>query len=115
MRLVEFLGSWSSVGTICEEVNSGRRVLTDKDFLGPKEREARRLAKLKKENSDAEAEKEGEVQDFSKYFLAIEKKMNDSRRTAMKQNALKTARAERLKERDVRIVNEMLREVSKTS
>jgi hypothetical protein len=115
-RVVSLLTEHRSlIQTELEEVNSGRRVLTDKDFLGPKEREARRLAKLKKENSDAEAEKDEEVQDFSKYFLAIEKKMNDSRRTAMKQNALKTARAERLKQRDVRIVNKMLRDASKTS
>ena len=115
-RVVSLLTEHRSlIQTELEEVNSGRRVLTERDFLGPKEREARRLAKLKKENSDAEAEKDEEVQDFSKYFLAIEKKMNDSRRTAMKQNALKTARAERLKQRDVRIVNKMLRDASKTS
>jgi hypothetical protein len=114
-RVVSLLTEHRSlIQTELEEVNSGRRVLTERDFLGPKEREARRLAKLKKEKSDAETEDELE-QDFTKYFLAIEKKMEENRRAAMKQRALKTARAERLKQRDVKIVGKMLREVSKTS
>jgi hypothetical protein len=99
------------IQTELEEVNSGRRILTEKDFLGPKEREARRLLKLKHAEKSKEEEEE---QDFTKYFLAIEKKMEENKRAAMKQRALKSARAERLKQRDVKIVNKMLRDV-KTS
>lgn len=103
------------IQTELNEVNSGRRVLTEKDFLGPKEREARRIQKLKDAKA-SETTEEDLKQDFTKYFLAIEKKMEENRRAAMKQRALKTARADRLKKRDVKIVNKMLREATtKTS
>ena len=69
------------------------------------------MLKLKHAEKSKEEEEE---QDFTKYFLAIEKKMEENKRAAMKQRALKSARAERLKQRDVKIVNKMLRDV-KTS
>ena len=110
-RIVELLTEHRAlIQTELNDVLSGRRQLTDKDFLGPKERAARKKAKLLKS-----AETEIEEQDFTQYFLAIEKKMEENRRAALKQRALKSARADRLKVRDGKIVNKMLREASKTS
>ena len=51
-------------------------MLTDKDFLGPKERDARRKLKLH--------DVEHEMRDYSDYFLALERKLKDGRMAELK-------------------------------
>ena len=98
-----------------DEVNLGRHILTGKVFLGPKEREAWRISKQKRDTNDKKTEKQ-EAEGFVKYFLTIEKKMEDYRRAAMKQRALKSAWAEQLKQRDVKInCKQALREAREMS
>jgi hypothetical protein len=93
------------VQTELDEVNSGVRKLTDMDYLGPKERDARR--KLSGSAQDKH--------DYSKYFLAAEQKMKKKRISDLKQRALNTAREERIKEREVRLLIKMKREASALS
>jgi len=62
-----------------DDVLAGRRVLTEKDFLGPKERERRR--KLTSDTSNQEGEK-----DYSQYFFDMDQKLLEIRRVEMRKN-----------------------------
>jgi hypothetical protein len=75
------------------------------DYLGPNERDARR-----KLSGNVEDKK-----DYSKYFLAEEQKMKKKRITDLKQRALKTAREERIKEREARLLDKIKRDASAVS
>lgn len=68
------------------EVNSGVRKLTDKDFLGPKERERRRTSKLQ-EKVDVKSDAVQEQKDYSEYFNDIERRMIETRRRRVRQAA----------------------------
>jgi hypothetical protein len=83
-----------------DEVNSGARTLTERDFLGPKERAARRL-------QTGTTEKK---QDYTRFFLAAEQKLKDKRMAEMKQRGLKMQREERIKQREYRLLEKMKRE-----
>jgi hypothetical protein len=86
-----------------DEVNSGARTLTERDFLGPKEREARRL-------QTADSIATDKKQDYTRYFLAAEQKLKDKRMAEMKQHGLKMQREERIKQREYRLLEKMKRE-----
>mmetsp|Transcript_15458 Transcript_15458/g.32748 ORF Transcript_15458/g.32748 Transcript_15458/m.32748 type:complete len:133 (+) Transcript_15458:492-890(+) len=61
------------------EVNSGLRKLTDRDFLGPKERRRRLKLKEKKDNSKTgatAATPQKKHKDSSKYFNKLEREAN---------------------------------------
>ena len=60
-----------------DDVLAGRRVLTEKDFLGPKERERRRLA--------SDLAKDGE-EDYSRYFFDMDRKLLELRRMDMRKS-----------------------------
>ena len=60
-----------------DDVLAGRRVLTEKDFLGPKERERRRLA--------SGLAKDGE-EDYSRYFFDMDRKLLELRRMDMRKS-----------------------------
>ena len=60
-----------------DDVLSGRRVLTETDFLGPEER---RKLKLK----SGEKTGEGEEKDYTQYFMALDEKILEIRRTEMR-------------------------------
>jgi len=74
------------ITTELNEVNTGVRQLTDKDFLGPKERQLRRALKLE-ENSENEFDAVQEQKDYSGYFNALEKKLTAKKRSKMRQLA----------------------------
>ena len=84
------------------EVNSGARTLTERDFLGPKERERRRL-------ETAGSGATGVKQDFTRFFLAAEQRLKDKRMSEMKQRGLKMQREERIKQREYRLLEKMKR------
>ena len=63
----------ASIQEELDEVLAGRRVLTDKDFLGPKERERRQLTK------------QGE-EDHSRYFFDLDQKLLEIRRIEMRKS-----------------------------
>ena len=84
------------------EVNSGVRKLTDRDFLGPKERAMRR--KLTHQDIAADERK-----DHSDYFLALEQKSREKRLREMKELALRSERETRLNEREARVIEKMKR------
>jgi hypothetical protein len=86
-----------------DEVNSGARTLTERDFLGPKEREARRL-------QTADTIATDKKQDYTRFFLAVEQKLKDKRMAEMKQHGLKMQREERIKQREYRLLEKMKRE-----
>lgn len=74
-----------------DDVNAGRRQLTEKDILGPKERERRRLAAISKgEKVDSEQQRKAHL----KYFDAMEKEHR-----AMKERRVKQAQIERQAQR----------------
>ncbi len=111
-RIVELLVEHRGlVQTELDDVNSGGRMLTDKDFLGPKERDARR----KLNQQDANQQSVHEKRDYSDYFLAAERKLRDGRIDEMKKRALNTQREERMKQREARLLDKMKREVSALS
>ena len=58
-----------------DDVLAGRRLLSEKDFLGPEEREKRKL-------TAGEASKEGQ-KDYSLYFFDMDRKLLEIRRTEM--------------------------------
>jgi len=63
-----------------DDLLAGRRVLTEKDFLGPKERERRRnLTYENKEGATPTTDQEGE-KDYSRYFFAMDQKLLEVRR-----------------------------------
>ena len=74
-----------------DDVLAGRRVLTDKDFLGSKEREKRKLASDKEAGATpmATADKEGETNPYSEYFFAMDQKLLEIRRVEMRRNLYK--------------------------
>jgi hypothetical protein len=86
-----------------DEINSGARTLTERDFLGPKERAARRL-------QTADSSATDEKQDYTRFFLAAEQKLKDKRMAEMKQRGLKMQREERIKQREYRLLEKMIRE-----
>ena len=90
------------------EVNSGARTLTERDFLGPKERAARRLQSVGLNATD-------EKQDYTRFFLAAEQKLKDKRMAEMKQRGLKMRREERIKQREYRLLDKMIREGNSSS
>ena len=92
----------AKVQTKLNEVNSGVRKLTDRDFLGPKERARRRKLTLQYITAD-------EQKDHSEYFLALEQKLKEKRLREMKELALRSERETRLKERDARVIKQMKR------
>ena len=92
----------AKVQTELNEVNSGVRKLTDRDFLGPKERARRRKLTLQYITAD-------EQKDHSEYFLALEQKLKEKRLREMKELALRSERETRLKERDARVIKQMKR------
>lgn len=115
-RIVELLVEHrASLQLELNEVNSGMRTLTEKDFLGPKERALRRrellkdqLIKLQEEENAAimelidnampaledvtdDADEEAEGKDFSEYFRFLEQKMMERKRRTMRLLAQKQA------------------------
>ena len=90
----------AKVQTELNEVNSGVRKLTDRDFLGPKERARRRKLTLQYITAD-------EQKDHSEYFLALEQKSKEKRLREMIELALRSERETRLKERDARVIKQM--------
>jgi len=84
-----------------DEVNSGNRVLTDHDFLGPTERKKLKIEAIEKKLSNTLVEKadiaaqarrhlmkkaEEDQKDYSDFFRQVEKKLLDDRRTKIKAN-----------------------------
>ncbi len=61
-----------------DDVLSGRRVLTEKDFLGPKEREKRKLA--------SDQANEEDQKDYSQYFFEMDQKILEIRRVRMRED-----------------------------
>jgi hypothetical protein len=94
-RLVELLTRHQGlVQTELDELNSGRRKLTANDFLGPKERQRRRLANLESTGGDA-ASKNTQRKPNLKYFDARAKeRMAKKRRDARKAQRINARRAE---------------------
>lgn len=72
-----------------DDVLAGRRVLTEKDFLGSKEREKRKLASEKEASATLTANKEGETNPYSEYFFAMDQKLLEIRRVEMRRNLYK--------------------------
>ena len=95
----------AKVQTELNEVNSGVRKLTDRDFLGPEERARRRKLTLQDITAD-------EQKDHSDYFLALEQKKREKRLREMKELALRSERETRLKEREARVINQMKRDAA---
>jgi len=95
----------AKVLTELNEVTSGVRKLTDRDFLGPKERARRRKLTLQDVTTD-------EQKDHSKYFLALEQILRGKRRREMKELAVRSGRETQLKGRDARVIENMKRDSS---
>mmetsp|Transcript_34583 Transcript_34583/g.63589 ORF Transcript_34583/g.63589 Transcript_34583/m.63589 type:complete len:198 (+) Transcript_34583:35-628(+) len=82
-RLVEILVEHLAlIEAELEEVNTGARRLTKKDFLGPRERTKRRDLR-----SQEETDGESERKDHSKLFIGLEQKRFEIKRREMKQAA----------------------------
>ncbi|KAL7546017.1 hypothetical protein ACHAWF_009364 [Thalassiosira exigua] len=93
-RIVELLVEHRAlVQTELNEVNAGTRKLTDRDFLGPKERERRRRLKAREEEEGGEEKAPDEGQDYSEYFRLLEGKVLERRRQAMRSAAEARGRA----------------------
>jgi len=72
-----------------DDLLAGRRVLTEKDFLGPKERERRRnLTSENKEGATPTTDQEGE-KDYSRYFFAMDQKLLEVRRIETRKSLYK--------------------------
>jgi hypothetical protein len=111
-HLVEFLVEHRAlVQTELDDANSCVRKLSDKDFLGPKERDARRKLSLQ----DAHFASVHKKRDYSEYFLSAERKLRDAKMAEMKKRALNMQREERIKQREARLLDKMKREVSALS
>ena len=95
----------AKVQTELNEVNSGVRKLTDRDFLGPKEGARRRKLTLQDVTAD-------EQKDHSEYFLALEQKSKEKRLREMIELALRSEREAPLKERDSRVIKQMKRDAA---
>ena len=68
------------------EASSGMRKLTEKDFLGPKERKRRRRAKLQ-ENIHGEYSANHKHEDYSEYFIALQRSIFEEKRRRARQIA----------------------------
>lgn len=102
-RVVELL-TWHRglIQTELDEVNAGTRVLTDNDFLGPKERMKRKMKKLEQEVAKVDARHLTrrhleEKKDYTEYFEAFNKALHKRRREKNKEESLE--RGEILKRR----------------
>ena len=93
------------VQTELNEVNSGVRKLTDRDFLGPKEGARRRKLTLQDVTAD-------EQKDHSEYFLALEQKSKEKKLREMIELALRSEREAPLKERDSGVIKQMKRDAA---
>ena len=79
IRLIEILTEHrDSVQVELNEINSGARKLTDKDFLGPRERAKRMLERQQNGESNVD-------HDHSRYFIALEQKRFEEKRRAISQ------------------------------
>ena len=93
-RLVELL-SWHRdlIQAEEDELNSGRRKLTSKDFLGPKEREKMRLARHAV-SSEGDSSNKAQKKSHLKYFdERAKERMAQKRRKARKSQRLNARRA----------------------
>lgn len=91
-RIVELLSDHRIlVQAELDDVNAGRRKLTEKSFLGPKERQRRRLEAIK---NGEEVESEEQRQKHFDYFDAMEREHR-----LMKERRAKEAREKRQTER----------------
>jgi len=80
-RIVELLGEHRDlIQTELDEVNSGVRQLTGKDFLGPKERRRRLQVKVKNQTEPVAVKKQ---KDYSEYFNSLEHKVQAQKRRDM--------------------------------
>lgn len=102
-RVVELL-TWHRglIQTELDEVNSGTRVLTENDFLGPKERMQRKVKKLEDEIFKKTGDKETAKADarhlarrhlnheksYTEYFEALNKALHKRRREKNKEESL---------------------------
>ena len=96
-RLVELV-TWHRglIQTELDELSSGRRKLTANDFLGPKEREKRRLASQANAGSNSVSNKTPVRKPNMKYFNARAKeRMIQKRRNARKAQRTNARRAEK--------------------
>lgn len=78
------------IQTELNEVNTGMRKLKRRDFLGPKERERRRIlrAQEKAKNGETDEVKDNEPkQDYSKVFQKMEKDLHEQKIRDMRQLA----------------------------
>jgi hypothetical protein len=98
-RIVELLTEHRGlVQTELDDLNSGRRKLSVKDFLGPKEREKRRLANIASEN-DHKASAKSPKKPNTEYFDAMAKE-----RMALKRRKADQAQRQRqMQRKDERI------------
>eukprot|EP00956_Cyclotella_meneghiniana_P001989 scaffold2242_cov57-Cyclotella_meneghiniana.AAC.3 len=95
-RLVELL-TWHRdlIQEEEDDLNSGRRKLTSKDFLGPREREKMRLARHAV-SSDGDSSNKAKEKSHLKYFDArARERMAQKRRKARKAQRLNARRAEK--------------------
>ena len=102
-RLVELLTEHHAlIQAELDEVNSGIRKLTDKDFLGPKERKLRKIrAREETPASDSSSststiEKQDD-KDYSEYFRELDEMRWKSRQRQMKQKAQERLKQEHSK------------------
>jgi hypothetical protein len=79
------------------EVNSGERTLTERDILGPKEREIRRH----------KTGFTGEKQDYKTIFFAAEQKLKDKRMAEIKQRGIKMQSEEQIKQQEYQLLEKM--------
>ena len=102
-RLVELITDHRSLIQIeLDEVNSGHRKLTERDILGPKERQRRRQLKLQEEAKKRGNEPEKKVmsneilkkdKDHALFFHDLEKSLTEKRREQMKIDAIARSNA----------------------
>ena len=100
-RLVELLADHRGlVASELDDVNSGRRRLADDDFLGPKERERRRIQVTQEESKARNGAKRGpdtlttaeEKKDHSRYFKALDHKLWEEKKRKIRRMARKRMR-----------------------
>lgn len=95
-RIVELLSEHRVlIQTELDEVNAGRRKLTDKSFLGPKERERRRLEAIQQ---GQEVESEEQRKKHFEYFDAMEREHRKQKERRVKE-AQQKRQAERKEQR----------------
>ncbi|KAL7527898.1 hypothetical protein ACHAXR_005050 [Thalassiosira sp. AJA248-18] len=82
IRVVDLLVEHRAlIQTELNELTAGVRKLTDKDFLGPKERQRRRDLKIQ-ENAAKDAAVQEKKHDYSEYFRSLESKVLKQKRQA---------------------------------